>query len=123
MTQHTQHAFHDADLERAAEVSTRGRLLNVGQSCIAPERFIVVDKGAAALRNAVRRAHECCETGRSDERADGIRAVGPTRSARCAAQPSRKKHRNGGPMPARGKIPNNRGAYYPPPVLTDVAKG
>ena len=34
----------DADLELAADVSTRGRLLNVGQSCIAAKRFIVVDK-------------------------------------------------------------------------------
>src|SRR5207249_9857318 len=36
--------LEDADLEQAAAVSARGRLLNMGQSCIAAKRFIVVDK-------------------------------------------------------------------------------
>src|SRR5467141_122171 len=36
--------LEDADLELAAAVSARGRLLNAGQSCIAAKRFIVTDK-------------------------------------------------------------------------------
>src|SRR6266566_4045573 len=34
----------DADLEQAAVLCTKGRLINMGQSCIAAKRFIVVDK-------------------------------------------------------------------------------
>jgi succinate-semialdehyde dehydrogenase/glutarate-semialdehyde dehydrogenase len=40
----------DADIDFAAALSTKGRLVNSGQSCIAAKRFIVVDK--------VRRAFE-----------------------------------------------------------------
>src|SRR5213596_2697950 len=36
--------LEDADLEVAAAVSTKGRLVNSGQSCIAAKRFIVVEK-------------------------------------------------------------------------------
>src|SRR6202030_3177529 len=34
----------DADLEQAAILCTKGRLINMGQSCIAAKRFIVVEK-------------------------------------------------------------------------------
>src|ERR1700730_12032276 len=34
----------DADLEQAAALCTKGRLINMGQSCIAAKRFIVVDE-------------------------------------------------------------------------------
>src|SRR5207237_467495 len=36
--------LEDADVDLAADVCTRGRLINSGQSCIAAKRFIVVDK-------------------------------------------------------------------------------
>src|SRR5262249_25184209 len=36
--------LEDADLELAAKVSAKGRLVNSGQSCIAAKRFIVVQK-------------------------------------------------------------------------------
>jgi succinate-semialdehyde dehydrogenase/glutarate-semialdehyde dehydrogenase len=36
--------LEDADIEVAANVSTKGRLVNSGQSCIAAKRFIVVEE-------------------------------------------------------------------------------
>src|SRR5258708_33282109 len=35
--------LEDADLDLAATVSTKGRLVNSGQSCIAAKRFIIVE--------------------------------------------------------------------------------
>ena len=39
----------DADLDLAAEVCARARLVNSGQSCIAAKRFIVVREGAGGV--------------------------------------------------------------------------
>jgi succinate-semialdehyde dehydrogenase / glutarate-semialdehyde dehydrogenase len=36
--------LEDADVEQAAEICAKGRLINSGQSCISAKRFIVVEK-------------------------------------------------------------------------------
>ena len=46
--------LEDADLEQAAVLCTKGRLINMGQSCIAAKRFIVVDKVRSRSARAAR---------------------------------------------------------------------
>jgi succinate-semialdehyde dehydrogenase/glutarate-semialdehyde dehydrogenase len=115
--------LEDADLEQAAALCARGRLLNMGQSCIAAKRFIVVEKvrsqfeklfvermGAAKFGDPLSEQTELGPLARHDLRDtlhDQVQrsvAVG----AHCLLG---------------GKIPGGRGAYYPPTVLTDVEKG
>src|SRR5438445_5231367 len=115
--------LEDADLELAAAVSARGRLLNAGQSCIAAKRFIVTDKvrqrfeelfvermRAAQVGDPMSEDTEPGPLARHDLR-DALHSQG-TRSiamgARCLLG---------------GKIPSGPGAYYPPTVLTDVGRG
>ena len=115
--------LEDADLAQAAAISARGRLLNMGQSCIAAKRFIVVEKvrsrfeelfvermRAAKFGDPMNEQTELGPLARHDLR-DALhdqvqRSV--TMGARCLLG---------------GKIPDGRGAYYPPTVLTDVRKG
>jgi len=115
--------LEDADLDEAAAISARGRLLNGGQSCIAAKRFIVVDKvrsrfeelfvkrmGAAKFGDPLNEQTELGPLARHDLR-DALhdqvqRSV--AMGARCLLG---------------GKIPDNRGAFYPPTVLTAVGKG
>jgi succinate-semialdehyde dehydrogenase / glutarate-semialdehyde dehydrogenase len=115
--------LEDADLEQAAALSARGRLLNNGQSCIAAKRFTVVEKvrsrfealfvermGAVKFGDPLNDRTELGPLARHDLR-DALHdqvqrsiALG----ARCLLG---------------GKIPDDRGAYYPPTVLTDLRKG
>lgn len=115
--------LEDADLEQAAAVSARGRLVNGGQSCIAGKRFIVVERIREAFeerfiaRMSLPRMgdplHEETDLGplaRHDLRDELHRQViqSIAQGARCLLG---------------GTIPNGRGAFYPPTILTDVRKG
>ena len=115
--------LEDADLELAAKVSAKARLINGGQSCIAAKRFIAVAKirprfeelfvekmGAAKMGDPLDEATEIGPQARHDLR-DALHAqveASVAKGARCLLG---------------GKIPDGPGAYYPPTVLTDVRKG
>src|SRR5229473_2102627 len=115
--------LEDADLELAAAVCTKGRLVNSGQSCIAAKRFVVVDKirrefedlfvkrmSAAKMGDPLSAETEVGPLARHDLRDELHRQVEASiaKGARCLLG---------------GKIPEHLGAYYPPTVLTDVGKG
>jgi succinate-semialdehyde dehydrogenase/glutarate-semialdehyde dehydrogenase len=115
--------LEDADLDLAATVSTKGRLVNSGQSCIAAKRIIAVEKvrrqfeelfvnrmSAAKMGDPLNDDPEIGPLARHDLRDTVHRQVEDSiaKGARCLLG---------------GTIPNNPGAYYPPTVLTDVTKG
>ena len=115
--------LEDADLDLAATVCARGRLINAGQSCIAAKRFIVVDDvhdrfvelfvkrmAAAKMGDPLSQETEIGPLARHDLRDALHRQVENSiaKGARCVLG---------------GKIGNGPGAYYPPSVLTNVAKG
>ena len=115
--------LEDADLAQAAALCAKGRLVNMGQSCIAAKRFIVVNKvrsqfeklfvermSAAKFGDPLNEQTELGPLARHDLR-DALhdqvqRSV--AMGARCLLG---------------GKVPDGRGAYYPPTVLTGVEKG
>lgn len=115
--------LEDADLVHAAAVSTKARLVNSGESCIAGKRFIVVEK--------VRRAYEELFVARMG----AIRMGDPLREDTQIGPQARHDLRDalhrqveaslagGARCLLGGKIPAGPGAYYPPTVLTDVRKG
>lgn len=110
----------DADLDLTAEACVAGRLLNSGQSCIAAKRFIVEkavqedsEQGVVEKMKAARTGDPFDENtdvgplARSDLRDTLHRQVGMgiDRGARCLLG---------------GSLPDGKGFYYPPTVLTDV---
>jgi succinate-semialdehyde dehydrogenase / glutarate-semialdehyde dehydrogenase len=115
--------LEDADLDVAAAVCAKARLVNGGQSCIAGKRFLVVEairaefeKRFVVKMQAVRQgdpldpATEIGPMARRDLREEMHRQVAASieRGARCLLG---------------GSIPPGPGAFYPPTVLTDVRKG
>jgi succinate-semialdehyde dehydrogenase/glutarate-semialdehyde dehydrogenase len=115
--------LEDADLELAATVCTKGRLVNSGQSCIAAKRFIVIDTvradfeerfvkrmAAPKMGDPLQQDTEIGPLARHDLRDSLHHQVEASiaRGAKCLLG---------------GKIPDGNGAYYPPTVLTHVRKG
>ena len=115
--------LHDADLDFAAALCAKARLMNSGQSCNAAKRFIVVEAvrrefelafvarmAAARMGDPLREDTEIGPLARHDLRDALHRQVETSiaQGARCLLG---------------GTIPEGPGAYYPPTVLTDVRQG
>ena len=113
----------DADLDLAAEVCAKSRLINSGQSCIAAKRFIVVGEvyddflqrfvahmAAARVGNPMDERTEVGPQARVDLRDDLHDQV--VRSAGAGAR-----------VVLGGAVPDRNGAWYPPTVLIDVQPG
>jgi succinate-semialdehyde dehydrogenase/glutarate-semialdehyde dehydrogenase len=115
--------LEDADLGPAAEACVTSRLINGGQSCIAAKRFIVPEKirgefeklfvermKARKMGNPLHADSDVGPQARSDLRdelhAQVVESI--EKGARCLLG---------------GEVPDMPGAFYPPTVLTDVAKG
>ena len=113
----------DADLEQAVETCVNSRLINSGQSCIAAKRFIVVhDVLRAFTERFVARMQEKKWGDPMDESVD----IGPLARADLRNQLHRQVMRSvqaGAQCLVGGKIPKQKGAFYPPTVLTRVKKG
>jgi succinate-semialdehyde dehydrogenase/glutarate-semialdehyde dehydrogenase len=113
----------DADVEKAAAISTKARLVNSGQSCIAGKRFIVVEP----LRERFEALFvEKMRAARMGDPLDEATDVGPMArhdlrdDLHGQVEDSIGK---GARLLCGGQIPDGAGAFYPPTVLSDVRKG
>jgi succinate-semialdehyde dehydrogenase / glutarate-semialdehyde dehydrogenase len=115
--------LEDADVEKAAALSTKARLINSGQSCIAGKRFIVVE----ALRERFETAFaEKMQAAKVGDPMDEVAEVGPMARHDLRDDLHKQVERSiamGARLLCGGTIPDSPGAYYPPTVLTDVRKG
>jgi succinate-semialdehyde dehydrogenase / glutarate-semialdehyde dehydrogenase len=113
----------DADLELAATVSAKGRLINSGQSCIAAKRFVVVDSVRTEFERLLVEKMRAARIGDPmDERTE----IGPLARHDLRDQLHKQVQESiadGARCLCGGHIPDGPGAYYPPTVLTDVQLG
>jgi succinate-semialdehyde dehydrogenase/glutarate-semialdehyde dehydrogenase len=115
--------LEDADIERAATVCAKGRLVNSGQSCIAAKRFIVVE---AVRRDFEQRFVQKMKSVRQGDPMDMDTEIGPLarHDLRDALHGQvQQSVQAGARCLLGGEIPEGPGAWYPPTVLTDVTKG
>jgi succinate-semialdehyde dehydrogenase/glutarate-semialdehyde dehydrogenase len=115
--------LEEADLELAAEACATSRLINAGQSCIAAKRFIVVD---AVRQEFEDRLTARMAVARMGDPLDPATEVGPMARADLRDELHDQVERSlakGARLLLGGEVPDGKGAFYPPSVLTDVAKG
>jgi succinate-semialdehyde dehydrogenase/glutarate-semialdehyde dehydrogenase len=115
--------FEDADLENAAKICALSRLINSGQSCIAAKRFIVVDTVREKFEELFVKEMKSYKMGNPLEESTQI---GP--QARYDLRDALHKQvtesiEKGANCLLGGEIPNEKGAFYPPTILTDVKSG
>ncbi|HQR17114.1 MAG TPA: NAD-dependent succinate-semialdehyde dehydrogenase [Gemmatimonadales bacterium] len=113
----------DADLDLAVEACATSRLINSGQSCIAAKRFVVVD---AVRQEFERRLVERMARAKVGNPLADDTDVGPLARADLRDTLHRQVEvsvAEGARVLLGGAVPAGAGAFYPPTVLTDVAKG
>jgi succinate-semialdehyde dehydrogenase / glutarate-semialdehyde dehydrogenase len=109
-----------ADLERAVSVAVEARMQNNGQSCIAAKRFIVHDEVYRAFEQSfVDKARNL----RVGDPLEPDTEIGPL----ALRQGREDVHRQvsdardkGASVLCGGEVPDGRGWYYPPTVLTGI---
>ncbi len=114
----------DADVKRAAELCTKSRLINGGQSCIAAKRFIVdktiIKQFEAAMLDEFKKVKW------GDPR-DPHNTMGPQARQDLRDQLHEQVKRSvaaGARLSIGGAIDEDSpGAYYPPTILTNVEPG
>lgn len=115
--------LEDADLDLAVETCVNSRLINSGQSCIAAKRFIVVEKHREQFERQF--VEKMRQVKMGDPMAEDTE-IGP--QARPDLRDDlhkqvQKSIAQGARCLLGGVIPEGKGAFYPPTVLTDVRKG
>ncbi|HEY0947203.1 MAG TPA: NAD-dependent succinate-semialdehyde dehydrogenase [Opitutaceae bacterium] len=115
--------LEDADLAQAAATCATSRLINSGQSCIAAKRFIVVEPVRAEFERLLVDAMRAAKMG---DPLDETTTLGPLarRDLRDDLHAQVEGSlRKGARCLLGGTMPEGKGAFYPPTVLTEVRKG
>lgn len=115
--------LEDADLKYSAESCVNSRLINGGQSCIAAKRFIVVEK---IYRKFEEMFIQLMKEKKMGDPFDKANSLGPQASVNLRDDLHNQVEKSiskGAKLLLGGKIPEGRGAYYPPTVLAEVKKG
>lgn len=113
----------DADVETAATVCAIARLTNCGQSCIAAKRFIVVQSLKEKFEQMLVRQMSAASMGDPMQEDTTIGPLARHDLRDYLHQQVIKSIKMGARCLLGGEIPEGKGAFYPPTVLTDVSKG
>lgn len=114
--------LEDADLDETVSTCVFSRLINAGQSCIAAKRFIVVEKIKEKFEE---RFVQKMKTYKMGDPLDETVNVGPQARHDLRGdlhRQVRESIKKGAKCLLGGEIPEDKGAFYPPTVLTDVKK-
>ena len=115
--------FEDADLDRAVEAAFVAKMRNMGEACVAANRFFVHRSVAPAFIEKLATRMSALTVG--DGREEGVE-VGPLIDAASVEKVGRlvaDAIDRGATVVARAETPAEPGYFFPPTVLTDVQPG
>ena len=115
--------LEDADIETAARLCVTSRLLNAGQSCIGAKRFIIADKIYDAFESEFVRLMSNATFG---DPLNTQTTIGPLARPDLRDELHQqvvKSCEMGAKVLLGGFIPEGKGAFYPPTVLSNVVPG
>ncbi|WP_308515189.1 NAD-dependent succinate-semialdehyde dehydrogenase [Sphingomonas flavescens] len=115
--------LEDADVEAAAKVAAKARMVNGGQSCIAGKRFIVVRDILPQFEAALVEAMRGFVMGDPNDEASQFGPMVSIKARDEIHEQVKQSVANGARLLLGGERPDRPGAWYPATVLTDVRAG
>ncbi len=115
--------LEDADLEKVVPICVTSKLINAGQSCIAAKRFIVVEKVKVRFEELLIKQMKSQKMGDPKNEETTIGPLSRYDLRDELHEQVMRSIKKGAICLLGGKISDNKGAFYPPTVLTNVQKG
>lgn len=115
--------LEDADMDKATDLATYGRLQNNGQTCIAAKRFVVL---ASIYDEFIAQYTKKMEAATMGDPMDENTYYGPMARVDLRDELHEQVKETidqGGRLVTGGKIPKRKGAYYPATILADLKPG
>jgi succinate-semialdehyde dehydrogenase/glutarate-semialdehyde dehydrogenase len=111
--------LEDADIEKAAEIASKARFINTGQSCIAAKRFIVIESVAQEFQDKFIKHFKALKMGDPLEDTD----LGPVAKKRFVQDLQKQlddAKERGAEIILGPKPPTGSGFFFQPAVVTNV---
>jgi succinate-semialdehyde dehydrogenase/glutarate-semialdehyde dehydrogenase len=115
--------LEDANMKLAVKTCIDGRLINSGQSCVAAKRFIAVKAIRKEFEAQVLEAMKGASFGDPMDRSNKIGPLARVDLRDSLHQQVEESIAKGARLLCGGYIPEAKGAFYPPTLLTNVKKG
>ena len=113
----------DADIDLAASRCAESRLLNAGQSCISAKRFIVVESVSDRFIQKFSAAMSAKKYGAPEDPHSDLGPMAREDLRDTLQRQVAESVTKGAMCLIGGKIPEGKGYFYPPTILTHVTKG
>ncbi|GAB7257475.1 NAD-dependent succinate-semialdehyde dehydrogenase [Polaribacter sp. OB-PA-B3] len=113
----------DADLEKASDLATYGRLQNNGQTCIAAKRFIVLESIYDDFLKLFTKKMQDAKLGNPTDEDVYFGPMARIDLRDEIHEQVEKTIKQGGKLVLGGKIPDRIGAFYPATILSDLKPG
>ena len=111
-----------ADIEAAAAIGTKARMLNNGQSCIAAKRFIVAETVADKFEKLLLEHFQALKIGDPMQMDTDIGPLATPDILKDLDEQVQNSLNSGAKVLMGGKpLLNMKGNYYPPTILTDIS--
>ena len=115
--------LEDADLDKAAEMATLGRLQNNGQTCIAAKRFVVLAEVYDEFLQLFAQKMSAAKMGDPMDEASFYGPMARIDLREELHEQVEKTIAQGSRLVIGGTIPDGEGCYYPATILADVKPG
>lgn len=113
----------DADLEKATDLATFGRLQNNGQTCIAAKRFIVLENIYDDFLKLFTKKMQDAKLGNPTDEDAYFGPMARIDLRNEIHEQVEKTIKQGGKLVLGGKIPDRLGAFYPATILSELKPG